>query len=53
MPNIFNDDQPFVESAKQTTAKEGKIDVSLIAQRSQVKLGEVSVLPAICKVVSS
>lgn len=33
--------------------KEGKIDISLIAQRSQVKLGEVTVLPAMCKIVSS
>lgn len=30
-----------------------KIDVSLISQRSQVKLGEVTVLPAMCKITSS
>lgn len=33
--------------------KEGKVDVSLVAQRSQVKLGEATVLPAMCKVTSS
>ena len=37
-PSIFNDDEQFVESVKEV-GKEAKIDVSLIAQRSQVKLG--------------
>lgn len=39
LPDIFNDDEAFVESVKEI-GKEGKIDVSIIAQRSQVKLGE-------------
>lgn len=33
--------------------KEGKVDISIIAQRSQVKLGEQTVLPAMCQVISS
>ena len=37
-PAIFNDDEQFVESVK-GVGKEAKVDVSLIAQRSQVKLG--------------
>ena len=52
IPAIFNDDEPYLESVKQV-GKEGKVDVALLAQRSQVKLGEVTVLPAMCQVISS
>jgi uncharacterized protein YegL len=50
--STFNDDEPFIESVKEV-GKEGKVDVKLVAQRSQVKLGEVTVLPAMCQVTSS
>ena len=38
LPGVFDDDEQFVESVKEV-GKEGKVEVSLIAQRSQVKLG--------------
>lgn len=39
LPSIFNDDEPFLESVKEV-GKEGKVELALLAQRSQVKLGE-------------
>jgi hypothetical protein len=51
-PAQFNDDEPFLESVKEV-GKEAKVDVKLVAQRSQVKLGEVTVLPGMCQIVSS
>jgi Mg-chelatase subunit ChlD len=33
--------------------KEGKVEIDLKAQRSQVKMGEVTVLPAMCSIVAS
>lgn len=38
LPALFNDDEQFVESVKEV-GKEAKIEVSLVAQRSQVKMG--------------
>lgn len=38
LPALFNDDKQFVESVKEV-GKEAKIEVSLVAQRSQVKMG--------------
>lgn len=52
LPAIFNDDEPFKESVKEI-GKEPKVEVSLVAQRSQVKMGEVTVLPAMCSIASS
>lgn len=52
VPGIFNDDEKFLESVKEV-GKEGKVEIELKAQRSQVKMGEVTVLPAMCSIVSS
>ena len=52
LPGIFNDDEHIIESVKEV-GKEGKLDIQLIAQRSQVKLGEKTLLPAMCQVISS
>lgn len=41
-----------MESVKEV-GKEGKVELELKAQRSQVKLGEVTVLPAMCSIVAS
>lgn len=52
VPGIFNDDEKFLESVKEV-GKEGKVEIELKAQRSQVKLGEVTVLPAMCSILST
>lgn len=52
MPAVFNDDEKFEMNAKEQ-GKEGKIDIEIKAQRTQVKLGEVTVLPAMCSILAS
>ena len=51
IPGTFNDDEPFQESVK-GTMKEGKVDVTLKAQRSQVKLGEPTIMPGMCSLMA-
>ena len=39
MPQIFNDDEPLQPESVKEIGKEGKVDIEIKAQRSQVKLG--------------
>lgn len=52
-PAIFNDDQPLIEVKESVKGGEGKVEITIKAQRSQVKLGEATVLPAMASVVAS
>ena len=47
--NRFDDDEPFEKLVKEE-GKEEKIDVSVVAQRPQIKLGKATHLPAMVKV---
>ena len=48
---LFNDDEPFQEVVKQTE-KDANISLSLKAQRSQVKLGEQTIMPGMCSLMA-